>query len=63
MEGHIMLRAQNCVLNLPTGTVDYIRFGSGRKPLILLPGVGDGLKTVKGMAWPFALLYRHLAKD
>ena len=57
-----MLQAQNCVLNLPTGTVDYIRFGSGRKPLILLPGVGDGLKTVKGMALPFALLYRSLAE-
>ena len=57
-----MLRAQNGVLNLPTGTVDYIRFGSGRKPLILLPGVGDGLKTVKGMALPFALLYRSLAE-
>ena len=58
-----MLEAKNCVLDLPAGTVDYIRFGSGPKPLILIPGVGDGLKTVKGMAWPFALLYRHLAKD
>lgn len=29
----------------------------------MLPGVGDGLKTVKGMAVPFAVLYRALAKD
>ena len=29
----------------------------------MLPGVGDGLKTVKGMALPFALLYRSLSKD
>lgn len=58
-----MLKARNCVLNLPTGTVDYIRFGSGPKPLIMIPGVGDGLQTVKGMALPFALLYRSLAKD
>ncbi len=58
-----MLRARNCSLKLSTGTVDYIRFGSGQKPLIMLPGVGDGLKTVKGMAMPFALLYRSLAKD
>jgi pimeloyl-ACP methyl ester carboxylesterase len=58
-----MLRARNCSLKLSTGTVDYIRFGSGQKPLIMLPGVGDGLKTVKGMALPFALLYRSLTKD
>lgn len=58
-----MRQAENCILNLPTGTVDYIRFGSGQKPLIMIPGVGDGLKTVKGMVIPFAFLYRSLAKD
>lgn len=58
-----MLKAKNCHLDLPTGTVDYIRFGSGKRPLIMIPGVGDGLKTVRGMALPFALLYRSLAKD
>ena len=58
-----MLQAKNCILNLPTGTVDYVRFGSRQKPLVMLPGVGDGLKTVKDMALPFALLYRSLAKD
>jgi len=57
-----MLQAKNCTLNLPTGTVDYIRFGSGQKTLVMIPGVGDGLKTVKGMALPFAFLYRSLAK-
>ena len=57
-----MLRAKNGILHLPTGTVDYIRFGSGNKSLVMLPGVGDGLKTVKGMAVPFAFLYRSLAK-
>ncbi len=57
-----MLQAKNGILNLPTGTTDYIRFGNGPQTLILLPGVGDGLKTVKGMALPFALLYRSLAK-
>lgn len=58
-----MLQAKNCYLDLPTGTVDYIRFGSGPKTLVMIPGVGDGLKTVKGMALPFAFLYRSLAKD
>lgn len=58
-----MLQAKNCYLDLPTGTQDYIRFGNGPKTLIMIPGVGDGLKTVKGMALPFAFLYRSLAKD
>ena len=58
-----MLQAKNCSLKLPTGTVDYIRFGSGKKVLIMLPGAGDGLKTVRGMALPFAFLYRSLVKD
>lgn len=58
-----MLQAKNGCLDLPDGRVDYIRFGGGAKTLVMLPGVGDGLKTVKGMALPFALLYRSLAKD
>lgn len=58
-----MLNAKNGRLQLQTGDMDYIRFGSGPRPLVMLPGVGDGLKTVKGMALPFALLYRELAED
>ncbi len=58
-----MLGAKNCAMELPGGTVDYIRFGRGPKTLVMIPGVGDGLKTVKGMAIPFAVLYRSLAKD
>ena len=58
-----MLQAKNGCLRLPDGEMDYICFGSGSKPLVLLPGVGDGLKTVRGMALPFALLYRELARE
>lgn len=58
-----MLNAKNGYLVLPSGAVDFIRFGSGHKKLIMIPGVGDGLKTVRGMALPFAMLYRSLAKD
>lgn len=42
---------------------EYIRFGTGRRNLILLPGLGDGLRTMKGMALPMALYYRCLAKE
>lgn len=42
---------------------DYIRFGTGKKTLIMLPGLGDGLRTTKGTALPMALYYRKLTKD
>ena len=58
-----MLNAKNGRLALPFGEMDYIRFGAGRRPLVMIPGVGDGLRTVKGMALPFALMYRALARD
>lgn len=41
---------------------DYIRFGTGKKKLIMLPGLGDGLRTTRGTALPMALYYRSLAK-
>ncbi|MBR6322211.1 MAG: alpha/beta hydrolase [Lachnospiraceae bacterium] len=59
----MLFNAKNGRLNLPSGEMDYISFGRGPKPLIMIPGVGDGLKTVKGMAVPFAVLYRELEKD
>ena len=42
---------------------EYIRFGRGKRDLIMLPGLGDGLRTMKGMALPMALYYRCLAKE
>ncbi|MBR3494321.1 MAG: alpha/beta hydrolase [Clostridia bacterium] len=58
-----MLQAQNGRLTIDGATMDYIRFGSGSRSLVMIPGVGDGLKTVKCMALPFAWMYRALAKD
>ena len=57
-----MLHAKNGRLTWKDGTMDFIRFGHGKRVLVMLPGVGDGLKTVKGMALPFAFLYRKMAK-
>lgn len=42
---------------------DYIRFGTGNKNLIMLPGLGDGLRSTRGTAVPMALYYRCFAKD
>ena len=43
--------------------MDYITFGYGKKALVMLPGLGDALKTVKGTAIPFAMMYKLFAKD
>ena len=51
------------IQNGRVGQMDYIRFGSGERVLILLPGLGDGLRTVKGTALPMALMYRKFAKQ
>ena len=51
------------IVNGKIGTTDYIRFGRGARNLIILPGLGDGLRTVKGTAVPMAWMYRMFAKD
>lgn len=57
------LNAVNGRLELACGSMDYVRFGSGEQDLVMLPGLGDAFRTVKGLALPFALGYRRLAKD
>lgn len=55
--------AKNDKLEMGNTDMDYISFGSGKKNLILIPGLGDGLHTVKGTALPFAFMYRKFAKE
>lgn len=45
-------------------TVNYIEFGKGQKPLIILPGLGDGLSPVHGkiQTIAFALSYKQFAQ-
>ena len=59
----MLYNAQNGVLKLGGGTMEYIRFGRGDRTLIILPGLGDGLRSMKGTALPMALMYRLFAKD
>ena len=58
-----MLQAKNGTVKLNDGEMDYIRFGSGTRILIMIPGLGDALRSVKGTAMPMALMYRCFAKD
>ncbi|MBO5909710.1 MAG: alpha/beta hydrolase [Clostridia bacterium] len=58
----MLYNAKNSRLPIGDTYMDYISFGKGRETLIILPGLGDGLKTVKGTALPFAFMYRKFAK-
>ena len=49
-------------LYLNKKSMDYVIFGKGKQPLVIIPGLGDGLQTVKGKAQLFSLSYRLLAK-
>lgn len=61
---YIMIsNAKNETILLGSTTMDYITFGTGKKTLVIIPGLGDGLKNVKGMAVPFSVLYKTYAKE
>ena len=57
-----MYSAKNATLSMNGKTMDYVTFGKGKKPLVIIPGLGDGVETVKGKAQLFSLSYRLLAK-
>lgn len=55
--------ARNCNIKIGDTDMDYISFENGNKSLVIIPGLGDALKTVKGSAVTFALMYKLFAKD
>ena len=59
----MFLNAKNGTLTIDNTTMDYICFGTGTRTLIMLPGLGDSLRSVKGTALPVAIIYRLFAGD
>ena len=59
----MIYNAKNNVMTIDDNSVNYISFGTGNKNLLIIPGLGDGLKTVKGLAIPFSIMYRMFSKD
>lgn len=57
----MLLNAKNGAVAIGDTEMEYISFGKGKEILIMLPGLGDGLSTVKGTALPFAMAYRAYA--
>jgi len=57
-----MVMFHNGTISLSDDTMHYVRFGTGAKVLVMLPGLGDGLTTVKGTALPMSFMYRAFSK-
>ena len=58
------------MLGVERGTVrgegwemDHIRFGAGGRVLVILPGLGDGLRTVQETALPLAAACREYGRE
>ena len=59
----MLWNAKNGSIPMGNAVMQYAAFGRGHRTLVLLPGLGDGLRSARGMALPMAVLYRALAKD
>lgn len=55
--------AKNGTVTVNGVPMDYAVFGKGQTPLVILPGLSDGLKTVRGLAISLAVLYRQFAQQ
>ncbi len=56
-----MLHAKEHQLNLQKFQMDYITFGTGTKPLVMIQGLNT--KGIKGAALSLAYMYRIFSKD
>ena len=55
--------AKNGTIPIGNAKMSYVSFGLGKKVLILLPGLSDGLATVDGKALLLAIPYKLFFKD
>ena len=58
-----MHHAKNGCVRLGKSSMHYVSFGQGEQTLVLLPGLSDGLATVKGKALLLAEPYRMFFED
>ncbi len=59
----MVMNAKYGSVNLDNGKMEYIRFGRGERILVMLPGLGESLRSLKGTVLPIAVLYREFAKE
>ena len=55
--------AKNGKIDIEDTYIDYMTFGRGQKTLIMIPGLGEGLTSFKGLAAPLSIMYKMFAKE
>ncbi|MDW7739038.1 MAG: alpha/beta hydrolase [Bacillota bacterium] len=50
-------------IEIGKSTMNYVSFGKGSKPLVIIPGLSDGLRTVKGSGLMLWFFYKAYARD
>ena len=58
----MMFHAKFGTIPMQDTFMEYIRFGTGKRILVMLPGLGDSLRSMKGTAIPVAMMYRMFSK-
>ncbi len=58
-----MYKAKFSIVSVDGIGMEYVEFGRGNRTLIILPGLGDGLRTMKGLAGSLSWMYRIFAKQ
>jgi pimeloyl-ACP methyl ester carboxylesterase len=58
----MILNAKNNRVSLGDSDMHYVSFGAGDENLIIILGLGDGLKSVKGQAFTLGNYYREFGK-
>lgn len=59
----MLWNAENGTVSVKGTDMPYVSFGNGKKKLVILPGLSDGLATVKGKALILAPPYRKFFRD
>ena len=59
----MLYNAKNKSVIIGNTSMNYAEFGNGEKSLIMIPGLGDGLRTDNKLAPMYALLYGKFAKN
>ena len=59
----MIYHAKDRVVKAGNHSMNYVQFGTGKKNLLMIPGLGDGLRSDKKMAIFYAALYGKFAKD
>lgn len=59
----MLYNAHNRNIKIGDTDMDYVSFGTGKKNLVMIIGLNDGLFPVKGTALPLAIAYRIFAKQ